>query len=198
MRALAAHRAEAADASVHELESELALFRETMARTKEDLTILLGDSKNRRMTRAAGELGAAIEAMEIATKNILGASEGIDDGARSLVAALKQDHERGLAQDIQEQTVKIFEACNFQDLAGQRMTKVIAVLTLVEEKAAAMLERCAHLSLQAAAAAARSVAGNSLVNGPKLDGDDGHAGQADIDAMFDERFSQAGGSGKNT
>jgi chemotaxis protein CheZ len=94
--------------------------------------------------------------------------------------------------------VKIFEACNFQDLTGQRMTKVIAVLTLVEEKVAAVLERCTNLSAAAVTTAARPHAGSSLVNGPKLDGDAGHAEQDDIDAMFGGRVSQAAGSRKNT
>jgi hypothetical protein len=35
-----------------------------------------------------------------------------------------------------------------------------------------------------AAVAAQHARGRSLINGPKLDGDAGHASQHDIDAMF--------------
>jgi chemotaxis protein CheZ len=145
------------------------------------------------MSRAAGELGAAIDAMEKATKAILDATEGIDDSARSLIAALKQDHERGLAQDIQEHAVKIYEACNFQDLAGQRIAKVIDTLSTVEAQIAAALERCSGKAVPTETAGRKPV-GGALINGPKLDGDAGHAEQGDIDVMFGEDVSRGGGS----
>jgi chemotaxis protein CheZ len=183
LRALAERREEAIDATVEGLERELALARETIAHNMQDLTALIGERKDRRMVRAAGELGAAINAMEKATQKILNATEGIDDSAKSLGSALK--HERGLAQDIQEHAAQIYEACNFQDLAGQRIAKVIATLTMVEEQIAAVLERCNGFGRPGdAPAAAGPAAGHVLVNGPKLDGDSGHANQGDIDTLF--------------
>jgi len=184
LRALAERGAEAVDATVQGLEQELALLRETLARNKQDLVLLVGDRTDRRMARAAGELGAAIETMEKATKTILDATEAIDDSARSLGLSLKQDYDRGLAQDVQEHAVKIYEACNFQDLAGQRIAKVIAILNTVEEQIAVVLERCNHMARPTATAAKKPAAGNGLVNGPRLDGDAGHADQRDIDVMF--------------
>ncbi|MGB8139493.1 MAG: hypothetical protein WCF52_03275, partial [Pseudolabrys sp.] len=43
---------------------------------------------DRRMARAAGELGAAVESMETATQKILGSVEAIDDCARALASVL--------------------------------------------------------------------------------------------------------------
>ena len=164
---------------------ELALMREVIARNRAELAALIGDRKSRRMARAAGELGAAAEGMEKATHNILQAAETIDDSAKSLGSALKTEFERGLAEDIQERTVQIYEACNFQDLAGQRIAKVIGVLHMIEEQLAAMLARCdTFTGLPGAAAAAEPAENSDLLNGPKLDGDSGHASQHDIDAMF--------------
>ena len=40
---------------------------------------------------------------------------------------------QGLAHDIQDRVVQIFEACNFQDLTGQRVAKVVATLKFIEE-----------------------------------------------------------------
>jgi chemotaxis protein CheZ len=195
LRALAERREEAIDATVQGLERELALASEAIARNKQDLAALIGERKDRRMARAAGELGAAVDAMEKATQKILQATEGIDDSAKSLGSALKHEHERGLAEDIQEHAAQIYEACNFQDLAGQRIAKVIATLGLVEEQIAAMLERCSGFGRPGdARAAAEPGAGQRLVNGPKLDGDSGHANQGDIDAIFNERVSRAVGS----
>jgi len=185
LRALAERREEAVDTTVQRLEHELALARETIARNKQDLAALIGERKDRRIARAAGELGAAVDAMEKATHKILTATEGIDDSAKSLGSALKHAHERGLAQDIQEHAAQIYAACNFQDLAGQRIAKVIATMTVVEEQIAAMIERCNGFSRPSdAPAAAKPVAGHRLVQGPKLDGDSGHAEQSAIDAMF--------------
>ena len=164
---------------------ELALMREVIPRNRAELAALIGDSKSRRMARAAGELGAAAEGMEKATHTILQAAETIDDSAKSLGYALKTEFERGLAEDIQERTVQIYEACNFQDLAGQRIAKVIGVLHTIEAQLAVMLARCDTFgSLPEAPAAGEAAEHSDLLNGPKLDGDSGHASQNDIDAMF--------------
>lgn len=164
------------------LKSELMLLQETVVRHKRDLIALIGADKERRMTRASGELGAAVESMERGAETILRSTECIDDSARALSAALTRDYERGLAQDIQDHTVRIFEACNFQDLAGQRIGKVIAALNEVEDRLTQMLARCNGAAGSPAAEAPARCGG--LLNGPKLDGDAGHASQRDIDALF--------------
>lgn len=185
LRALAERREEAIDATVRELERELASVRESIARNKRDLAALLGERNDRQMVRAAGELGAAVVAMEKATQRILQAAEGIDDSARSLGAALKNEYERRLAQDVQEHVTAIYEACNFQDLAGQRIAKVVTLLGTLEERLAAMLDRCSGFASSSAAQADTVQAdGRTLVNGPRLDGDSGYIEQSVIDAMF--------------
>ena len=133
------------------------------------------------MTLAAGELGAAVESMETATQKILKSTEGVDDNARALGAALKNDYERSLAQDIQEQVVHIYEACNFQDLAGQRIGKVIEMLGMVEAQLSAMAARCNGGDAPAATPAQND---GGLINGPRLDGAAGHVSQRDIDMLF--------------
>jgi chemotaxis protein CheZ len=96
-------------------------------------------------------------------------------GARRLT----DDYKRGLAQDIQDHTVQIYEASNFQDIAGQRIAKVIETLNLIEQQLSAML-RCNGGAAEPVARAAE----NGLINGPKLDGDAGHASQIEIDEIF--------------
>jgi chemotaxis protein CheZ len=100
---------------------------------------------------------------------------------------LKQDQEQSLTSDIRDQVVRIFEACNFQDLSGQRIAKVLATLTFVENRVARMLEIWGgHAAVEDYAAATRGGrnAEDKLVSGPKLDGDSGHVSQQEIDAMF--------------
>jgi chemotaxis protein CheZ len=165
------------------LKRELARIQDVIAAQKRALAALIGDGKERRMTRAAGELGAAIDGMEQATHSILKSAEGIDESAKALAAALKSEHERDLALDIQDHVVQVFEACNFQDLAGQRIGKVIAMLGGIEQQLAAMLAQYAGGARPAAESVKPTDGG--LINGPKLDGDTGHASQRDIDAMFE-------------
>ena len=118
----------AAAATVQSLKRELALLHDAIARNKRELAVLIGDGRERRMAHAAGKLGAAVEGMEKATEKILKSTEVIDDCAKSLAASLKDDYKRGLAQEIQEHVVNIYEACNFQDLSGQRIGHVIETL----------------------------------------------------------------------
>src|SRR5262249_46505802 len=125
-------------------------------------------------------LGAAGEGMEKATQKILASAEAVDDCARALAAALSNDYHHGLAQDVQDHVVRIYEACNFQDLAGQRIGKVIALLIMIEEKLAAMIACNSGTGARPAEAAPRT----ELINGPRLDGAAGHASQGDVDAMF--------------
>jgi chemotaxis protein CheZ len=183
LRVLAERREEAIDATMRELERELGHVRDTVTRNRQDLAALLGERRDRQLVRAAGELGAAVDAMEKATQKILQAAEGIDDGAKSLGAAVKNEHERQLAQDIQEHVTAIYEACNFQDLAGQRIAKVVGLLDALERQLAAMLERCNGL-VRPNDAPAKPAGDGTLVNGPRLDGDSGHCEQSAIDAMF--------------
>jgi chemotaxis protein CheZ len=138
--------------------------------------------------RASRELDAVVESSERATQQILAAAEGIDEAANTLSASLKHDQEQALASDIRDHVVRIFEACNFQDLEGQRIAKVLATLTFVEDRVARMLEIWGGRDLL------RDYAGVALgaphgetkppMGGPKLNGDPGHVSQQEIDAMF--------------
>jgi chemotaxis protein CheZ len=171
------------NAAVASLKRELAAIQDTIARTKRELASLIGDGMERRMARAGDELRAAVDGMDDATQKILKSAEVIDESARALTATLKDDYKRGLAQDIQENVVKVYEACNFQDIAGQRISNVIGTMTMVEDKVADMLTRCDG-ARAAPLAPAKSARRSELLNGPKLDGDSGHASQLDVDEMF--------------
>jgi chemotaxis protein CheZ len=130
------------------------------------------------MTRVAHELEEVVNSTEQATQRVLAAAEEIDQVAKNLSAALTGKFEQGLAQDIVDLVIRIFEACNFQDLTGQRITKVLSILNFVEDHVARVLEDIARDS----AAAPRD--GVQYLHGPRLHSDSGHVNQAEIDAMF--------------
>ncbi len=64
----------------------------------------------------------------------------------------------------------------FQDLAGQRIGKVITTLMKMEELVAGMIARCGLLATDHASSGA-SDHEKRFVNGPRLDGESGHATQ---------------------
>lgn len=164
------------------------IFR-AINRTKQELAALhvngLGGNDNGRVRQ---ELDAVVDGAEHAIQTILAAAEEIDEAANTLSAVLRQEPNQALAQDIREHVVRIFEACNFHDLAGQRINKVLSTLTFIEDRIARMMEIWGGIDAfrehAAVARAERAQAAAPLVNGPKLEGDAGHASQADIDAMF--------------
>jgi chemotaxis protein CheZ len=121
------------------------------------------------MTRIAHELEAVSQGSEEATQKILAAAEDIDQVADNLTAVLKDEIDRGLAQDIRDRVVQIFEACNFQDLTSQRVAKVMAALKEIEAEIARALAEIAP---------ARAA---PPVHGPRFESDNGHASQRDID-----------------
>ena len=88
---------------------------------------------------------------------------------------------------ILDRTVTLYEACNFQDLTGQRITKIVGVLKFIEERldrviaAWGDLEAFRGLVEQENEGRAED---RALLNGPKLEDDAGHVSQHDIDALF--------------
>jgi chemotaxis regulatin CheY-phosphate phosphatase CheZ len=129
------------------------------------------------LTRIADELDAVTAGTTAATQKILTAAEEIDQLADKLSAALKGKVEQDLARDISDLVIRIFEACNFQDLIGQRVGKVLATLKLIEDNIAG-----APNATKTAPAPGEDAAPH--LHGPRLDRDQGHVAQSDIDAMF--------------
>jgi chemotaxis protein CheZ len=180
-------------AKASEFKNELDLIHEAIRRTREemdrhDANIVIGPQ----MARVGRELDAVVAGTAQATENILKSAEDIDQIATNLSSLLKGSYEQGLAQDMRDHVVRIFEACNFQDLTGQRISKVMATLKFIEEHILRMLEIWQRIEQSSPPAPAtqrgsndRSDRESGLLNGPKLAGDAGHSSQADIDVIFD-------------
>jgi chemotaxis protein CheZ len=167
---------------LNELKDETSIIARAISRTKQEIAALQASALNGLAPgRVARELDAVIEDAERATQQILDAAEAIDEAANSLSASLRNRQEQALAQDIQDQVIGLFEACNFQDLSGQRITKVLATLELVEDHIARMMEIWGGIPEIKPESGA---AGTPPVHGPKLNGDPGHASQGEIDALF--------------
>jgi chemotaxis protein CheZ len=173
---------------VQKLKSELDLIHAAINRTKQEIaTLHVTGFQGPEMARVTNELDAVVSGTEQATQNILKAAEDIDQSANALAASVKSDYEKGMTSDIQDHVVKIFEACNFQDLTGQRITKVVSTLKFIETHIIRMMEIWGGIdAFRDYAPEARSVRDGDakLLNGPRLEEDPGHASQDDIDALF--------------
>lgn len=171
------------------LKVELDLIHDAINRTKREIAVLHGKSFNgQEMAKVNGELGAVVGGTEEATQQILEAAESIDQAASALSKVNSPDQQKILSEEIQERVVSIFEACNFQDLTGQRINKVMTTMKFIENHINAMMDIWG--GVDAIKAHAPPIlddreGDSKLLNGPKLDGDAGHASQNDIDALFD-------------
>jgi chemotaxis protein CheZ len=181
-----AYRTEIAEAQ--KLKSELDLIYAAINQTKQEIaTLHVTGFEGPEMKRVTHELDAVVEGTENATQTILSAAEFIDQTTSTLSAALKSERDKDLVHDVQDHVIKIFEACNFQDLTGQRITKVVATLKFIETHIVRMMDIWGGIeSFQELTpeAIAEREGDESLKNGPKLDGEVGHASQDDIDALF--------------
>jgi chemotaxis protein CheZ len=170
------------------LKVELDLIHDAISRTKQEIAVLHGKSfSGDEMAKVTGELGAVVGGTEEATQQILEAAEAIDQAASALSKAMSPDQQVQLSEDIQDRVVSIFEACNFQDLTGQRINKVMTTMKFIEHHINVMMDIWGGVDAikQHAPAIIDTRVGDArLLNGPKGMDDEGHASQDDIDAMF--------------
>jgi len=135
---------------------------------------------------ATDELDAVVSATEEATNAIMEAAETIEEVAERL------DDE--FADALSLATTKIYEACSFQDITGQRISKVVGALKEIEIRVDAIvatfaddIDEAQQARQRAADHAAQhdsdSVDPGELMHGPQLP--DQAINQDDIDALFD-------------
>ena len=176
---------------VFAMRSELDLMKEAITRTKTEIAALHRSEHNGKgMRRAADELDAVVESTEHATSTLLTALEEIEQQSNMLRATRLSKAAQENVDAILERVVIAYEACNFQDLTGQRISKIVNVMKFVEDHLDRVITAWSGLE------SFRDVLGvgqdavdpddeKSLLNGPKLEEDPGHVDQSDIDALFD-------------
>jgi chemotaxis protein CheZ len=170
------------------LKVELDLIYDAISRTKQEIAVLHGKSfGGHEMAKVTDELDAVVGGTEQATQHILEAAESIDQSAGAMSKATSPEQVQLLGEEIQERVISIFEACNFQDLTGQRISKVMTTMKFIEHHINVMMDIWGGVDAIRAHAPPiidDRVGDAKLLNGPKLDGDEGHVSQDDIDALF--------------
>lgn len=91
---------------------------------KEIASLQPSDLENARIPRAGMELDAIVQQTEEATNTIMEAAEEI--------MALDPSDMETYQATTQDAVMRIFEACSFQDITGQRISKVVSTLSHIE------------------------------------------------------------------
>lgn len=108
--------------------NDLVLYVE---KAKAELALLRPHTMSKRdIPEASDELDAIIAATEDAASKMMDAAEEISELAESV--------EGELVDQMADITTRIFEASSFQDITGQRITKIVRVLQYLEERLGAL------------------------------------------------------------
>ena len=173
---------------MQKLKSELVIIHNAITRTKQEIaTLHVTGFHGQNMSRMTHELDAVVNGTEQATQAILEMVEEIDQLASNMIEQGKDDAEKMIGREIQDRVVKVFEACNFQDITGQRISKVVNTWKFIEGHVAQMMEIWGGIEAFKEfipEAPPEPKGDDALLNGPKLEDDEGHASQDDIDALF--------------
>jgi len=125
---------------MHALHGEIAALSSRIEQTKTEVASLVNTKiSSKRIDVVKDELDSVVSDTEGATAIILEAMERIDSAARHIKANSQKVVNQEWADEVLDQVVKVFEACNFQDLTGQRITKVVNTLKFIEERVAAII-----------------------------------------------------------
>jgi chemotaxis protein CheZ len=179
---------------VVKLRDEMQQIQTAILETKRQVVSLhSGASSNVTVNDAAGELGAVVIDTESATNKILGAAEHIEMLAGVIQSEISIEGKNKRAGEIANEIMSIYEACNFQDLTGQRIARVCETLEFVESKVSRMADIWGGLESLSVIMASEieayqekriALGTHGLAAGPAIVGSKDHVGQDDIDALF--------------
>lgn len=142
------------------------------------------DTGNNRIMAATGELAVIVSATERATREILTSAEQLQDIATTLREAGVTDEP---CNEIESHVINIFTACSFQDITGQRTTKVVNALRYPEQRVNAMIEIWGVEGVDPSTALPDipdERSDSALLDGPQMEGES--ASQDDIDRILQE------------
>ena len=160
-----------------------------LARMRRELAALQAtDAGSGDFASMADTLDAIVENTETASNTILESMEAIDHLAIELRNS--EDPRSGeIADGISDRVNQVFEACSFQDLTGQRITRVVNSLKFVEERINAMVRMWGKDELAKTVEEVRDQGKptdeeQALLHGPQRTGV--AISQSDVDKLFSQ------------
>lgn len=158
---------------------EIHQLKEAIDALKQELNDVHPGGIQTNIPSATSELDAIVAMTETATNTIMESCELIQ-------TALKD--EQISVHKVESEIIRIVEACTFQDITGQRITKIIKFLKEIDAHAAELI-RVMDNHFPGASVKPAGVHNDgevSLMNGPQLPGQG--VSQADIDALLNDLF----------
>lgn len=144
--------------------------------TRSEICALRSDTNNQQLFgSSADELEEIVTETARAANRIMDAAEAVEKVAATLDAAP--------AAALTDAVTNIYEASSFQDITGQRITKVVRALQAMEAKLATLVGAFGPPESSEAPVAAAPEGDARLLNGPQLDKNASR--QTDIDALFE-------------
>jgi len=173
-------------AEVDLLRTEVRALGRCIQQTKAEIAALRpANTGGDHILTVTNELDAVVNSTEGATQQILECSENIENLLHNMHTMSTDANVHGLADQVSDQVVKIYEACNFQDITGQRITKVVNTLKFIEGRITAMIEIWGKDDIageEPAAGPGQLHTADELVSGPQLPSQ--AISQDDIDKLF--------------
>ncbi len=152
------------DLTVHDtaLLLEVEELGRTIANAKVEIAALrVDDITGCHIPFATDELDAIVAHTAAATDAILESCETLDTVAGTV--------DSDASAKLQDATTRIYEACSFQDITGQRITKIVGTLKTIEEKVARIIATFGHKTADLPLPPlAEMTAEEELLNGPQL------------------------------
>lgn len=145
---------------------------------KEIASLEPGDLEHARIPRAGLELDAIVRQTEEATNTIMTSAEAIMGADPADVVAFQST--------VEQNILEIFEACSFQDITGQRISKVVQTLAHVESRINELRKLLGITDDEIASAREEAAAGETrdpLLSGPSLEGEG--IDQDEVDALME-------------
>jgi chemotaxis protein CheZ len=140
--------------------AEVEALGNTIASAKAEIAALrFDDITDNHIPFATDELDAIVEHTATATNAILTSCETLDNVAGTLSGEP--------AAKLQDATTRINEACGFQDITGQRITKVVATLKTIEAKVTYIVTTFGRGDAREAAGSPVEAGEAALLNGPQ-------------------------------
>ncbi|MCA0400640.1 MAG: protein phosphatase CheZ [Proteobacteria bacterium] len=179
--------------SVTTLRSDIGEIDEAIRGTKKELAAIKVGNSIGGADIAALELATVVSQTEQATNDILAAAEAVETLAGAIQSDTTLEAAKARAHDIAEKITTIYMACNFQDLSGQRVSRVVDTLNFIESRVHRMIDawgglQALHDLIETEIAIKeeeRATEGAAaLANGPVLVNSSDHVDQSEIDALF--------------
>tara|TARA_R110000796_G_scaffold143788_1_gene260463 strand:- start:291 stop:821 length:531 start_codon:yes stop_codon:yes gene_type:complete len=162
----------------------LNLFNYIQRVRKEVAAITRSDEGNGRFDNMSDQLDAIVQATEDATNSIMEVVEQNTDTIDKIREKTDNAEILALLDALENNSSNIFEACTFQDITGQRVTKIARSVTYVETRVNALIQIFGKEHIESVEVETEEQSEDEkLLKGPQLQGEG--VTQDEIDKLFD-------------